>query len=375
MTSICFVGLDSYPVLNPACGSAYVGGESVQQTLLAREFARQGFSVSMVVTDCGQPAGEIIDGIRVLPCYRPQAGMPGLRFLYPRASGLLAAMARADADIYYQSCAGLPTGLAAWHCRRRGRFFVFRVAHDTDCLPGRQLIRFWRDRRLYEYGLRRSHLVAAQSLTQASWLRQHYGLDSPVVDMVVEIPPEVPRERDIDVLWVNNLRPFKRPELAVELARRLAPARVTMIGGPCLGAEALYQEIAQTAAQVANLDFRGFIPYHQVNAFYGRAKVLVNTSDSEGFPNSFLQAWARGTPVVSFFDPDGLLGRLGLGRRPPDLDGMVAAVSGLLAGGEARAAMGERGRAFVEQHHAPAAVVRRYCRLLAERGARLPGRC
>ena len=41
--NICFVNSDNYPVLNPEYGSHYIGGESVQQTLLAREFARQGW--------------------------------------------------------------------------------------------------------------------------------------------------------------------------------------------------------------------------------------------------------------------------------------------------------------------------------------------
>jgi glycosyltransferase involved in cell wall biosynthesis len=54
--------------------------------------------------------------------------------------------------------------------------------------------------------------------------------------------------------------------------------------------------------------------------------VFVNTSEIEGFPNTFLQAWVRGIPVVSFFDPDGVIQREGLGRTVASVEEMAAAV-------------------------------------------------
>jgi len=73
------------------------------------------------------------------------------------------------------------------------------------------------------------------------------------------------------------------------------------------------------------------VPYHDVNDSYQNALVFVNTSDTEGFPNSYLQAWVRGTPVVSFFDPDGLIQKEGLGFAVNTLDEMIAAIKSLKA--------------------------------------------
>jgi hypothetical protein len=54
-------------------------------------------------------------------------------------------------------------------------------------------------------------------------------------------------------------------------------------------------------------------------------RAIWRTSDSEGFPNSYLP-WVRGTLVVAFFDPDGVIARKGLGRAVKSLDEMRDAV-------------------------------------------------
>lgn len=365
MRSICFVGADVYPVLNPAYGAAYIGGESVQQTLLARAFREMGWRVDVVDVDYGQPEGEVIDGITVRKTFRPDAGIPVLRFLHPRLTAIWAALGRADADVYYQSCASMMTGVVAQFCRRRGRTFLFRTAHDTDCIPGEQLIRFRRDRMIYEYGLRRANRIAVQGVRQRELLRRNYGLESTPVNMAVDLPGDQPEtSRDIDLLWVNNMRPFKRPELAVALAKRLNARRMTMIGGPVPGMENCYEEIRRSAVGVPGLEFVGPVPYGEINAYFERARLFVNTSESEGFPNSFLQAWIRGVPVVSFFDPDGLIAEHGLGGVPSNPDEMAVMVEDFLLDDARLSAASKRAEEFARAHYAPEAVVRHCIRLL-----------
>jgi glycosyltransferase involved in cell wall biosynthesis len=179
-----------------------------------------------------------------------------------------------------------------------------------------------------------------------------------IFPMLVQLPepPELEQPRDIDVLWVNNLRDFKQPERMLELARRLPSVHFTMIGGPCTDHEALFERVRAGAESLPNLDFLGFVSYHQVNPYYARAKLFVNTSESEGFPNSFLQAWVRETPVVSFFDPDGLIARAGLGAVPADLDEMVACIDELLCDANRLVSLGAAARRYALDTHTPSAV-------------------
>ena len=333
---ICFVGLQNLPVLSPHHREHGIGGEEVQQTLLARALARRGFEVSMVVADYGQANGEVIDGIRLFKAGGLDEGLPGLRFVHPRMTRLWAALARADADVYYVSIAGPQLGVVAAFARLHRRRVVFRIASDADCDPARLLVREARNRRLYAFGLRRADVVLAQTARQALELERHYRLPSRLAGMLVEPARRaLPfAERDIDVLWVANLQPLKRPQLVLELARRLPGLRVHLAGGEQAGHASLYREVADAAAALPNVRFHGRVPYHEVSGLFERARVLVNSSDIEGFPNTYLQAWRHGVPVVAFFDPDHVVARFGLGAAVPTIDAMAAEVS-RLAGSQA----------------------------------------
>ncbi|MFZ7126473.1 MAG: glycosyltransferase family 4 protein [Desulfobacterales bacterium] len=347
--------------MNPDYKTMYIGGESVQQSLIARAFAARGWEVTMIVKDHGQPDGEVIDGVRILKAYRPDAGMPVLRFIHPKVTSINRCLVRANADIYYHSCAGFITGLATNHCRRHGKRLVFRIAHDSDCIPGKQIIPTFRDRKIFEYGLRRADMIYAQSSTQMKLLRENYRLRSVFMPMAVELPETAESDtKDIDVLWVNNIRRFKRPELFIELSKQLPSHRFVMIGGPIWGMETYYAKIENEANRIDNLEFKGFVPYASVNRYFARSKIFVNTSDSEGFPNSYLQAWIRGVPVISFFDPDRLITTQGLGAATRDLHEMRVMVEHLLNSVEARSKLSERVRKYALTNHIPGSVAKKY---------------
>ncbi len=365
---ICFVEAHGYSVLNSETRRSTTGGESIQHSLLARAFAERGWQVSMVSQDVGQDDGVVIDGVQVWKTYKHTSGLPLLRFFYPRLTSIWRALRRADADIYFQSCAGLMTGVVAKFVARRNRRMIFRVAHDTDCMPGQQLINLERDRRIYDYGLRRADLISAQSNIQKDLLDENYSLRSSVVDMVTEISEETPgMDRDIDVLWVNNFRGFKRPELILDIARSMPQASFAMIGGPMMGFHDLFNKVRDEASAIDNLQFVGAVPYSEVNAYFSRAKLFLNTSDSEGFPNSFLQAWVRRVPVVSFFDPDGLIASEGLGISVNSQDNFSAALSGLLTNDDERERIGQRARQFVVNRYGSQTIVQEYERLIQDR--------
>jgi glycosyltransferase involved in cell wall biosynthesis len=371
---VCFVGLGNLPLLAPEHSQRPAGGAELQQTLLARALARRGWPVSMIVADHGQPDGAVWDGIKTYKAYRPQEGIPVIRFLHPRWSKLHAAMRRAQADIYYTSCAGGHLAQVVLFAGARGRRVVFRVASDSDCDPRTLLVRYWRDRKLYGWGLRRVDLVLAQTPAQRQALERNFGVPSAVIEPLFETggrrrPFEA---RDIAVLWIGNLRPLKRPGLLLEAAARLPHLSFHLIGGPMPGAEGFFEQVRRRAATLPNVSFHGFVPQRQVGDYIERARVLVSTSEIEGFPNTYLQAWSRGTPVVAFIDPQRLIARYRLGIVVHDAQELRAAVAKLAGEADAWHTASARSRRYIDGRSDEQRTVEPYTQALAGLIARSP---
>jgi glycosyltransferase involved in cell wall biosynthesis len=364
---ICLLGYENLPVLAPEYGQYGMGGESVQQALLAQALAKRGHKVSMVVLDYGQDDGAQWNGIRTYKAFALLAGVPVFRFIHPRWTGTWSALARADADIYYTSCAGMHVGLAAMFCRRHRKRFVFRTASDVDCDRARvrTFVRLARDRLLYAWGLRRADAILVQSEAQARTMARTFGLQSRVAGMLVE-RSQPSGVQDIDVLWVGNIRQVKRPDRVLDLAVALPQLRIHVVGGPTRGEEALFEHFTRAAAARPGLVFHGRLPYRDTNRLFDRARLLVNTSDVEGFPNVYLQAWARGVPVVTLLDPDDVISREGLGIAADAPERIPAAVESLLADTDAWRAASVRCRTFMDRNYGEDTILADYLGTFAE---------
>lgn len=329
---VCLVSLYALPALSIQHKDGYLGGAEVQLAQLAITLNRLGHEVSLMVLDSGQPDGAIFEGVKTLKTFKTSAGLPMIRFVYPRWTSLWAAARRADADVYYYSCSGMLLGLLAMFCKLHGKRLVYRMASDADCDLNTVLIDSRRDKWLYAYGLRRADAVLVQSASQQAALAKNFGISSSVIRGLVETPrsDRAATKKDIDVLWLANLRQLKRPDRLLEIARALPEFSFHMAGGEVEGGAAYYAQVEAMAREVPNLTFHGKIPYMDVGLLFDRARLFANTSEVEGFPNTFLQAWIRGIPVATMFDPDAMVAREGLGASCSTVPEMISAVRTLL---------------------------------------------
>ena len=351
---ICFVAPNLWPVLARDAGIRMVGGAEVQQSVLIRLLQRDGYRVSVVTQDFGQPQHALVEGVTVHKTFSPKDGLPVLRFLHPRLTSTWRALKDVDADIYYCRAASLLTGIVAEYCKRYGKRSIYAAASDADFVPGHRQIRYVRDRLLFEHGLRNVDHVVVQNAGQLEACRRNFGREATLIPSSYELPAKRTKARPELVLWAGRIMPDKRPELFIELARALPHRRFVLVGGSG-GDDAYYERIRAMAAPLPNLQATGFLPLAEAETWFDRARVVVNTSAYEGMPNTFMQAWARGVPTAATVDVGTPVHRF-----LPTLEGLKDELERLCADDAYWAGASKACRAHFQKVHSSEAVLQRY---------------
>lgn len=223
-------------------------------------------------------------------------------------------------DVVYTRRGTPLVGFAAEYCCRFDKRLIFHIAAVEDVVHPRfgalDSIPKRLERPLYEYGLRRADVIVAQAKYQVALLQQNYGLAcSAILPNFHPVPASVEKDGNTrTVLWIANIKSVKRPEIFVDLARHCEPIESTEF--VVIGAlqDRRYGTLLKEASELSNFRYLGPQPLEAVNRHLELGHLLVNTSIEEGFPNTFIQAWLRGVPVVSLeVDPDEMLKEHGMG--------------------------------------------------------------
>jgi glycosyltransferase involved in cell wall biosynthesis len=364
------------------------GGAETRASLFAHSLAqRPGVEVAFLVDEPGPPVEQLIDGVLVRHEPWPSSiaqranqrcagtlqpgGALGVRFgrWRPRARMLL--------DLPILAIDGLTEG--RWLSRPRVLPGLVGLRPDVVCSFGIHApthhalhtahslgvpsVVFLANSLMLHVGPRaqRRHraildgaaLIVAQLAEQRDGVKRVYGRESLLIPNPA--PPVTPRAAPAPVehvLWIGRAEPEgKRPELALELARRCPAVPFVLVMNPVAGQRPLFESLRALAP--ANARVIESVPFQEIGDWFDRAGVFVNTSVAEGFPNVFLQAAQRGVPIASLrVDPDGVLSRGGLGAAcGDDLDALAQLVRRWWADAPERSRIGATARAYVAEHH------------------------
>ncbi|MFA0823678.1 MAG: glycosyltransferase family 4 protein [Methanomethylovorans sp.] len=355
--SICFIALGAYPLLTGKDAKNIIGPD-VHQVTLAKELVNQGFEVSIIVYGNEFCQIEYIKGIKVIQiCNKTHK----LRFIdmLLKAFAVCNAMIKSKAHIFYNAGGG--SGIISIFSKIIRTKFIYEIASDAQVNRkiiikknrefSKSILSLERIGNLVDIKL--ADKIIVQTLYQKNTLESNFRVDSYLIKMPFQIPRDrIPfKEKPPIVLWVGSMAEVKQPQLFLELAMRFPEQRFQMIGGNS-GDQKLYTALEKKSEEILNLDFLGVVPLSEIDKYFRKASLLVNTSMFEGFPNAFIQAWINYTPVVSLHsNPDKILDKFNIGVHSQNFDQLLEDIKMMLNNDKLREKMGINGRKYVENEH------------------------
>jgi len=350
---ICIVTHYAYGALTGE-DSGHIGGVERQTALMSEWLVKQGHQVSVITWNEGSADTETINGIQIIKLCRVDDGLPGLRFFTPRWTSLLKALKKADAEVYYHNCAEYVTGQIAMWCQQKNKKFVYSVASDADCEMSLPKLRTFRDRFFFKYGLRHSHKIICQSNKQKKLLADNYNFSAQTIPMP-GTPPEGIADKSIQfnqqkVVWVGRVQTVKRIEWLIDIAEKLPNINFDVVG-PTDHNKAYTEEILPRAHKLSNINFLGKLSKTEMHNVYKNASLLCSTSIYEGFPNTYLEAWSYGVPLVCTVDPDDIVKRFNLGASSTKQADLIQAIDMLLNDREKWSLCAKNCENYYLEHH------------------------
>lgn len=360
---VCIVSPSVYPILAGSNEIQHGGGAEAQLSVLGQGLAENDYEVHYVVGDFGQPDEERLG--KFLVHKAPLRYMGGSNwYLLPDWFNYVRVLWHIDADYHIIKLPrNLLVPLGAF-CRFRNRrlLFIGQIDNDVDLEYIRNnegFVTYW----LYRIGIKSVDFIVAQNEKQREGFARLFGKTTRTVKSVITLPDIRAAGKGGYILWVGSSLRKKQPRVFLELARALPDLQFRMIVAPV--DVALDQELRAEAAGLENLEYLGFVPFAQIGRYFSEAAIFASTSLLEGFPNTFLQSWQFGTPVVSLnVDPDDVIQKHALGRLSGTFEKMCSDVRDLMGDSSLRETLGENGRQYVRDNHSREVVVPQYLDIL-----------
>ncbi len=354
-------------MFNPKCNATFGGAEVdfYHQAVKLAEDSR--YDVSFLVGDFGQDNIEYYENVKVIKHnydnIEKNADNSSLVKIL-RYLDLFKKLLFIDADIFYTKCASELLGwMVLINKIIRRKKVIFRLASDVDADPNFYRNNGKRFYAIYNFGLLNADLVISQTASQRDELKK-INIDSTIISngFPIDLSKKILLENKKDILWVGRCVPLKRPELVLELARRLPEERFVLIM-PSYEMEELNiyaQDIVNGISRLPNVRHIDYVAFKDMSLYYEKAKLFVNTSEYEGFPNTFIQACMEKTPLLSFkVNPDNFINVNKLGYVCDD--SLEAAVNFVLnLDTEKLRFYGENAFEYVSKHHNIDEIIKQY---------------
>lgn len=334
------------------------GGAEKQISCLASALSEMGHEI--IVADTGIMEDHVVNRNFVFLSMRREWLKP-----FPlRIWSLYYFFGKIGANIYYSRMPSI------WHIfpyaasRRNKALFILGMAHDLDTLSfsdrfqvfysknnlQKLLKHLFHTELTFNYLLKKADIVFAQHGGQVRNLKRRgiEALHCPNIAFVPEADPINPPFGEY-FLFVGRLNHQKGLKEILEIIGALKGINFVVIGRPASNHAA---GRILDLRELPNCFYLDQVPNKTVIGWMKRAEALISTSTMEGFPNTFLESWSVGTPVISLFsNPDNQFRHHFLGEF---CNGDLSKLISMLDNFESANFENKRMKAYVRRHNSAA---------------------
>lgn len=350
------------------------GGAELQTSMLINYFFKKGHNISYLCYG-NRNRSNPIEESNNLNIYQVKKPFKNIKFLtYLNRNHIYNLLKKIDADILYQRGAFHFSNLISSYGRKRKIPVISGISMDTMCIKNKiklnktfliNCINGYLNKKYY----RDSDLVIAQTYSQQRLLKQNFNKDSIVIPNGHPVPsPPFKKSSPPIIAWIANIKWWKQPEIFIKLAKELEDTNAQFVYAGRSAKGGYQKMLVDKTKKLPNLKYLGEIPFEKTNELLSKASLFVNTSQlREGFPNTYIQAWMRETPVVALnADPDDLLKRKKIGFHSKTFEQLVKDVRYLIKNEDVRKEMGKRARKYAIENHDIEKIGKRYLEVFEE---------
>lgn len=277
-----------------------VGGAELQLYHISAKLAERGHNIKFLTrTD----SKESIDKVELIPCL---GDVDTIAKKIRVGLKMLIQMDKQDSDIYFTSSDNMTPGLVSLYCILKGKKHVHRTVHKREI--DKQIIKNNPVKGIIHHlGLRSSDLIFVQCEEHEKMISDWFDPNTKIIRNSFVIGDK-PKSEKNQILWVGRRVRWKNPSMFLDLAESRPSENFVMISPCTSGSEEFYSKIRKRSKDISNLKLIERVPREEIQEYFDKAKIFVNTSDKEGFPNTFIESGLGKTPILSYkVDPDSFI--------------------------------------------------------------------
>ena len=262
-------------------------------------------------------------------------------------------------DVIYTRTYSSWSGIATNYALKNNITHIWAIAHDNDIPKSLKKVSLFRPldiitkKSMLTTILNTTHIIA-QNNFQKNILKKYYNRNCHLITQSAHICDEKRINKDfkcIKVLWIANLKPTKQPGKFIEIAKEFK--LIDGISFEMIGRVGAYKTLIEKAdSEISNFRYLGELKNEEVNDLLCSSHILINTSASEGFSNTFVQAWMRKVVVISLnSNPDEIITSNNIGYLEHDLKKIFEIIKRLIKEKHLIKEMGNNAYAYAIKNH------------------------